>query len=180
MERSGLNGAQPWDLELLCGREKRRREEGGMERGKKKKKEKWGRGKRVEERGRAGVSEKQGVRDRWTKEEGREGGGSGTTDVLSLGQPSALFSCHCRGLRWWTTRSNKRSLVRGMHREPWPESLLSRLAGFKKRTSDLFHARQIGSNRSFCSETKPNCPSGSAPSRRESLDLSTRGEAKQG
>lgn len=39
-----------------------------------------------EKKGRAGVSEKEGVRDRWTK---GEGGGSGTTDVLSLGQLTA-------------------------------------------------------------------------------------------
>lgn len=87
MERSGLNGAQPWDLELLCGRERRRREEGGMER---KKSEEGGASRRRIGRGRAGVSEKQGVRDRWTKGEGREGGGSGTTDVLSLGQLAAF------------------------------------------------------------------------------------------
>lgn len=29
MERSGLNGAQPWDLELLCGRKRKGREKEG-------------------------------------------------------------------------------------------------------------------------------------------------------
>lgn len=94
MARSGLNGEQPWDLELLCGRE--RRKEGGRRDGERKKVRK---GERVEERqsrrekggrGRAGVSGKQGVRDRWMKKGGREGGGSGTTDVLSLGPRSAF------------------------------------------------------------------------------------------
>lgn len=63
MERSGLNEAQPWDQELLCGRERKR-----------KRKEEWkekkcgGGARRVERRGKRNKREGRSVRE--TRSEG--------------------------------------------------------------------------------------------------------------